>query len=75
MDFATHRIARSVYELTSHFAEQNEKLNLPVSAVTSKLNGKRSLHDLAQISGLDTFELCKTVVALEYLGLVRPVSG
>ena len=64
----------AVYALSSDFEEQNRTLKLPVSAVVSKINGKRSLHDLAQGSGIDTFELCKTVVALEYLDLARPIQ-
>ena len=63
----------AVYALATNFQEQNQLLNLPVSNVVSRLNGKSSLHEIAEGSGLDTFEICKTIVALEYLDLVHPV--
>jgi Domain of unknown function (DUF4388) len=62
----------AVYVLASDFQEQNQKLNLPVSDFVLRLNGQSSLHEIAESSDLDTFEICKTVVALEYLDLVRP---
>lgn len=64
----------TVYALATNFQEQNQALNLPVSKVVSLLDGKRSLHEIAETSGLDTFEICKTVVALEYLDLVHIVQ-
>lgn len=65
----------AVYALASDFEEQNQKLNLPVSDVAPRLNGQSSLHEIAESSDLDTFEICKTVVALEYLDLVRPFKN
>ena len=63
----------AVYSLSSEFQQKNETLKLPVSNVVSKINGKRSLHEIAQGSGIDTFELCKTVVALQYLDFAHPI--
>ncbi|MCI0606133.1 SPOR domain-containing protein [bacterium] len=63
----------AVYAVASDFEEQNRTLNLPVTEVVSMLNGQISLHQVAETSNLDTFEICKTVVALEYLDLVRPI--
>ena len=64
----------AIYATTAEFDHQVQNLKLPVSQAGSKLNGRRSLHDIAQSSGIDTFELCKTVVALQYLDLVRPIQ-
>jgi hypothetical protein len=64
----------AIYAPAADFQEQNQGLNLPVSNVVSELNGKSSLHEIAERSGLDTFEICKTVVALEYLDLVRLIK-
>ena len=64
----------AIYAVPSDYQEQLQKLKFPVSPVASKLNGKRSLHDIAQLSSVDTFELCKTVVALQYLDLAHPIQ-
>jgi hypothetical protein len=64
----------AIYALSDDFAEQNEILKLPVAGITSQLNGKRTLHEIAQGSGIDSFELCKTVVALEYLGFASSIQ-
>ncbi len=63
----------AVYAVSAGFQEQNQALKLPVSDLVSRLNGKSSLHEIAETSDMDTFEICKTVVALEYLNLARPV--
>jgi|GEM_PF-1877448 len=64
----------AIYALASDFQEQNETLKLPVQQIISHLNGRRSLHDIAEKSDLDTFDICKTVVALEHLGLVQAIQ-
>jgi hypothetical protein len=64
----------AIYAIASDYEERSLEYKLPVSKLSGKLNGRRSLHDIAQTSGIDSFELCKTVVALEYLDLARPIQ-
>src|SRR4029079_12778987 len=64
----------AIYELADDFHKQNEIWKLPVSEIASHLKGKRSLHDIAEKSEVDTFEICKTVVALECLGLASTIQ-
>jgi septal ring-binding cell division protein DamX len=64
----------AIYAISTDFNEQAQQLKLPVSSISTQLNGRRSLHEIAQSSGIDSFELCKAVVALEYLDLARPIQ-
>jgi len=64
----------AIYQLANDFHKQNETLQLPVNEIASHLNGKRSLHDIAEKSEMDTFEICKTVVGLECLGLAHAIQ-
>jgi septal ring-binding cell division protein DamX len=64
----------AIYALVDDFQKQNEILKLPVTEVVSHLNGRRSLHDIAEKSEIDSFEICKTVVALERLNLARAIQ-
>lgn len=61
----------SVFQLDSTFHERNALYKLPVDDTVSRINGKRSLEEIAQASGQDTFEVCKAVTALQILGMVQ----
>ncbi len=64
----------AVYAIVSDFDDQNQVLKLPIPDVIKKMNGRRSLHEIAHMSDVETFEVCKAVVALEYLDLARPIQ-
>lgn len=66
---------QSVYEFTVDFHEKYSSLKLPADAVVSRINGSRPLEEIAQSAGLDTFEVCKTVAALQILGLVQRIQS
>jgi hypothetical protein len=68
-----------VYALSGEFHEKNAVYKLPVESVVSRIDGKRSLEQISELAGIDTFEACKTVAALQLLGLAgrvpdRPVQ-
>lgn len=65
---------QAVFELTADFHEKYALMKLPADPVVSKINGKRPLEDIAQNAGMDTFEVCKTVAALQLLRLVQRVQ-
>lgn len=65
---------QAVYQLSPDFHEKNANWKLPAEAVVSRINGKRPLEEIAQNAGLDTFEVCKTVAALQLLQLVERVQ-
>jgi hypothetical protein len=62
----------AVYVLTNSSEQKLDAYRLPVNEIISKINGKRSLEEMAQAAGIDTFEVCKTVAALQILELVEP---
>lgn len=59
----------AVYSLSEEFHLKNANYRLPIETVVSRINGKRTLNDIAQSAGLDGFEVCKVVAALEILGM------
>lgn len=61
----------AIYIITPDFHEKNVTYKLPVEEIVSRMNGKRTLEQIADAAGKDTFEVCKTVVALEKLKLVE----
>lgn len=61
----------AIYTITPDFHEKNVTYKLPVEEIVSRMNGKRTLEQIADAAGKDTFEVCKTVVALERLKLVE----
>ena len=65
----------SVYQLDSSFHETNAQYKLPVEETVSRMNGKRTLEEIAHASGQDTFDICKTVAALEILGMAHKVES
>jgi septal ring-binding cell division protein DamX len=65
---------QAVVELTVDFHEKYASMKLPADPVVSRINGKRPLEDIAQSAGMDTFEVCKTVAALQLLGLAQRVQ-
>lgn len=66
---------QSVFQLDSSFHERNALYKLPVDDTVSRMNGKRSLEEIAQASGQDTFEVCKAVTALYILDMVQKAPG
>ncbi|HSE39463.1 MAG TPA: DUF4388 domain-containing protein [Acidobacteriota bacterium] len=62
----------AVYVLTSTSEQRLDEYRLPVNDVIAKLDGKRTLEDIAHGTGLDAFEICKVVAALQILGLAEP---
>lgn len=66
---------QSVFQLDSNFHERNALYKLPVDDTVSRMNGKRSLEEIAQASGQDTFEVCKAVTALYILDMVQKAPG
>ena len=63
----------SVYLLAPDFHEKNAACKLQADVVVSRIDGKRSLEEISSIAGLETFETCKMVVALQLLELVKRV--
>ncbi len=61
----------ATYGLSSDFHEKYVRYGLRADAVVSRMDGKRSLDEIAHLAGIDTFEICKMAVALQYLGLAR----
>ena len=62
----------AVYILTNSSEQKLDQYRLPVDEIISKMNGTRSLEEIAQSSGVDTFDVCKTVAALQILELAVP---
>jgi hypothetical protein len=62
----------AVYVFTDPTEQKLDQYKLPVNEVISKMNGTRTLEEIAQASGVDTFEVCKTVAALQILDLAQP---
>lgn len=65
----------SVYQLDPGFHEMNALSKLPVEETVSRMNGKRSLEEIAHTSGQDTFDVCKMVAALEILGMAHKAES
>ncbi|HSP07464.1 MAG TPA: hypothetical protein VLR94_09820, partial [Acidobacteriota bacterium] len=63
----------SVFQPDTGFHEKNAVYKLPVEETVSRMNGKRSLNEIAQATGQDAFEVCKAVAALKILGMVQRV--
>jgi hypothetical protein len=62
----------AVYVLTNSSEQKLDAYRLPVNEIISKINGRKSLEEIGQATGIDTFEVCKTVAALQILELVEP---
>lgn len=61
----------AVYCPTPAFSEFDSDWKGAVEPITLRLDGKNSLHEIAQIADLDAFEVCKAVVVLQLLGLAE----
>lgn len=61
----------AVYGIHPDFGELNQLWKLPVQELADQLNGRRTLLEIAHVSGRNTFETCKSVVALEVLGCAQ----
>jgi septal ring-binding cell division protein DamX len=64
----------TVYTLSEEFHLKDANFRLPIETVASRINGKRSLNEIAHSGSLDAFEVCKTVAAMEILGMARPAK-
>lgn len=62
---------QSVYALSQEYHHANTSYKFPVEAIVSRMNGKRTLEEIAQAAGADTFEVCKAVAALQILNLAQ----
>lgn len=62
----------AIFAAAPGFDEKNAEYDLPVDDVVSKMDGTRSLEEIAQATEIDTFEVCKMVAALQILELARP---
>ncbi len=61
-----------IFAAAPGFDKKNAEYHLPVDDVVSKMDGTRSLEEIAQATGIDTFEVCKLVAALQLLELAWP---
>ncbi len=61
----------AIYTLSPDFHEKYSRYGLSADAVVSRVDGKRTLDEIAHLAGIDTFEVCKIAVALQYLGLAK----
>jgi septal ring-binding cell division protein DamX len=63
-----------VYRLAPDFHEKYVPHKLRMMRADdfiSRVNGKRSLEEIAQLAGMDTFEVCKIAAALQLLSLLQ----
>lgn len=64
----------AVYGLSEEFHLKNANYRLPIETIASRINGKRTLNEVAQAVGSDAFEVCKTVAAMETLGMAKRIK-
>ena len=61
----------AVYGLSEEFHLKNASYRLPIESVVSRINGKRTINEIAHSSAVDAFEVSKTIAALEILGMAK----
>ncbi len=64
----------AVYGLSEEFHLKNANYRLPIETIASRINGKRTLNEIAQAVGSDAFEVCKTIAAMETLGMAKRIK-
>jgi hypothetical protein len=62
----------AIYAKVPDFEQKYADYHLGAEQIASYIDGTRSLEEIAQSIGIDTFEVCKTVAALQVLELARP---
>jgi hypothetical protein len=62
----------AIYSKVPDFEQKYAAYHLGAEQIASYIDGTRSLEEIAQAVGIDTFEVCKTVAALQVLELARP---
>jgi len=62
----------AIYSKVPDFEQKYADYHLGAEQIASYIDGNHSLEEIAQSVGIDTFEVCKTVAALQVLELVRP---
>jgi Domain of unknown function (DUF4388) len=62
----------AIYVKAPDFEQKYSEYHLGAEQISSKIDGTHSLEEIAQSIGIDTFEVCKTVAALQVLELARP---
>lgn len=62
----------AIYSKVPDFEQKYANYHLGAEQIASYIDGTHSLEEIAQSIGIDTFEVCKTVAALQVLELARP---
>lgn len=62
----------AIYSKVPDFEQKYADYHLGAEQIASYIDGTHSLEEIAQSVGIDTFEVCKTVAALQVLELARP---
>jgi uncharacterized protein DUF4388 len=62
----------AIYSKVPDFEQKYADYHLGAEQIASYIDGSHSLEEIAQSIGIDTFEVCKTVAALQVLELARP---
>ncbi len=61
----------AIYAKVSDFEQKYADYHLGAEQISANIDGSHSLEEIAQSIGIDTFEVCKTVAALQVLELAR----
>ena len=62
----------AIYAKVPDFEQKYADYHLGAEQISANIDGSHSLEEIAQSIGIDTFEVCKTVAALQVLELARP---
>lgn len=62
----------AIYLKVPDFEQKYADYHLGAEQISANIDGSHSLEEIAQSIGIDTFEVCKTVAALQVLELARP---
>ncbi|MCI0443584.1 DUF4388 domain-containing protein [bacterium] len=62
----------AIYAKIPDFEQKYAEYHLGAEQISDNIDGAHSLEEIAQSIGIDTFEVCKTVAALQVLELARP---
>jgi hypothetical protein len=61
----------AIYAKVPDFEQKYAEYHLGAEQISDNIDGNHSLEEIAQSIGIDTFEVCKTVAALQVLELAR----
>lgn len=62
----------AIYTKVPDFEQKYADYHLGAEQISANIDASHSLEEIAQLIGIDTFEVCKTVAALQVLELARP---